>query len=58
MTIIATLGPENSLDWQAARQFQPEAELITFANTSALISAFGQGRADLAVIPVYNTRDG
>lgn len=58
MTIIATLGPENSLDWQAARQFNPEAELITFPNTSALINAFGQGRADLAVIPVYNTRDG
>ncbi|MCK4837238.1 MAG: prephenate dehydrogenase/arogenate dehydrogenase family protein [Desulfobulbaceae bacterium] len=58
MTSIATLGPENSLDWQAARQFRPKAELITFANTSALISAFGQGRADLAVIPVYNTRDG
>lgn len=58
MTTIATLGPENSLDWQAARQFGPEAELITFANTTALISAFGQGQADLAVIPVYNTRDG
>jgi len=58
MTIIATLGPENSLDWQAARQFRPEAELISFANTSSLVNAFGQGRADLAVIPVYNTRDG
>jgi prephenate dehydratase/prephenate dehydrogenase len=58
MTTIATLGPENSLDWQAARRFQATAKLLTFPNTSALISAFGQGRADLAVIPVYNTRDG
>lgn len=58
MTTIATLGPENSLDWQAARQFRPEADLITFANTSGLINAFAQGKADLAVIPVYNTRDG
>ncbi|MCA1766199.1 MAG: prephenate dehydrogenase/arogenate dehydrogenase family protein [Desulfobulbaceae bacterium] len=58
MTTIATLGPENSLDWQAARRFKPEAELITFPSPSALINAFAQGRADLAVIPVYNTRDG
>jgi prephenate dehydratase/prephenate dehydrogenase len=58
MTTIATLGPENSLDWQAARRFRPEAEFITFPNPASLINAFAQGRADLAVIPVYNTRDG
>lgn len=58
MTTIATLGPENSLDWQAARRFEPGADLIAFPSPTSLINAFAQGRADLAVIPVYNTRDG
>ncbi|MDF1578525.1 MAG: prephenate dehydrogenase/arogenate dehydrogenase family protein [Desulfobulbales bacterium] len=58
MTTIATLGPENSLDWQAARRFKPGADLIAFPSPTSLINAFAQGRADLAVIPVYNTRDG
>jgi len=58
MTTIATLGPEKSLDWQAARSFKPDAELIAFSSPTSLINAFAQGRADLAVIPVYNTRDG
>jgi chorismate mutase/prephenate dehydratase len=58
MTTIATLGLEGSLDWEAARSFRPEAELISFPNTSALIKAFDNGQADFAVIPAYNTRDG
>lgn len=58
MTTIATLGQEGSLDWEAARSFRPEAELISFPNTSALIKAFDKGQADFAVIPAYNTRDG
>lgn len=59
MTItIATLGPEGSLDWKAAQRYNPEARLVAFPHISALISAFVKNRADLAVIPVYNTRDG
>ncbi len=58
MTTIATLGQEGSLDWEAARSFRPEAELISFPNTSALIKAFDKGQGDFAVIPAYNTRDG
>ena len=58
MTTIATLGPEGSLDWEAARQFRPDAKLITFPNISTLINAFAQAKGDMAVIPAYNTRDG
>ncbi len=57
-TTIATLGPEGSLDWEAARRYNPEAKLLIFPHISAVIGAFVKNRADLAVIPVYNTRDG
>lgn len=58
MTTIATLGPKGYLDWEAARQLRPDAELITFPNISTLVNAFAQGQGDMAVIPAYNTRDG
>jgi prephenate dehydratase/prephenate dehydrogenase len=57
-TTIATLGPEGSLDWEAARRYNPAARLLAFPHISAVIGAFVKNRADLAVIPVYNTRDG
>ena len=55
---IATLGPEGSHDWEAARRYQPNTKLLSFPHISAVIGAFVRNRADLAVIPVYNTRDG
>ncbi len=58
MTIIATLGPENSHAWQAASEYNPEASIKLFTNTSMLISAFSKGEADLAIVPIYNTREG
>ena len=58
MTSIATLGPEGSSSWQAARQFDPDAEIKLFPNTPSVIRAFTEKQADLAVIPVYNTREG
>lgn len=58
MTTIATLGPEGSLDWEAARRYDPQARLAAFPHISAVLSAFARKKADLAVIPVYNTRDG
>ncbi|MBU0676097.1 MAG: prephenate dehydrogenase/arogenate dehydrogenase family protein [Proteobacteria bacterium] len=58
MTIIATLGPEGSLNWEAAHRYKPNAELKIFSNLNGVINAFVQGRADLAVIPAYNTREG
>ncbi len=58
MISIATLGPEGSSSWQAARQFDPEAVINIFPNTPSVIKAFTAKETDLAVIPVYNTREG
>ncbi len=58
MKSIATLGPEGSSSWQAARQFDPDAEIVLFPNTSSVIKAFTEKQTDLALIPVYNTREG
>lgn len=58
MTIIATLGPEGSPAWQAARQYDHEAEIKLFSLIPTLTRFFLNGHADLAVIPVYNTREG
>ncbi len=58
MKSIATLGPEGSSSWQAAKQFDPDAEIIFFPNTPSVIKAFTEKQADFALIPVYNTREG
>jgi prephenate dehydratase/prephenate dehydrogenase len=58
MKTIATLGPEGSSSWQAAKQFAPDAEIMLFPNTPAVIKAFSEKQAELALIPVYNTREG
>ncbi len=58
MTIIATLGPTESPAFQAARHFDPHAELQLYPLISTVIKSFINGNADLAVIPVYNTREG
>lgn len=58
MKSIATLGPEGSSSWQAARQFASDAEIKLFPNTPAVIKAFTEKQAELALIPVYNTREG
>lgn len=58
MATIATLGPELSHPSQAARQYLPEAELILFSDSSSAIHAFENNQADLAIIPIYNTREG
>ena len=58
MKSIATLGPEGSSSWQAAKQFAPDAEIKLFPNTPAVIKAFTEKQAELALIPVYNTREG
>jgi len=58
MKSIATLGPEGSSSWQAAKKFMPDAEIKLFPNTPAVIKAFTEKRAKLALIPVYNTREG
>ena len=58
MKSIATLGPEGSSSWQAAKKFDPDAEIMLFPNSPSVIMAFAEKQADLALIPVYNTREG
>jgi chorismate mutase / prephenate dehydratase len=58
MIRIVTLGPEGSHAWQAARRYNPEAEIITHPRIEAVLRSFREGKAELAVIPVYNTREG
>ena len=40
MKSIATLGPEGSSSWQAAKQFNPDDEIKLYPNTSSVIKAF------------------
>lgn len=58
MISIATLGPEGSDASQAARAYAPEASLSLFNRASDVIDAFASEQVDLAMIPVYNTREG
>ncbi len=58
MLTVATLGPEKSYAWQAARRYAPAADIRTYLHTSAIIESFLDGKAELAVIPIYNTREG
>ena len=58
MVSIATIGPEGSHAWQAARQYNPEATIRLFPNLAAVFKAFAAQETDLALAPVYNTREG
>lgn len=58
MVSIATIGPEGSHAWQAARQYSPAATIKLFPNLTAVFKAFAAQEADLALAPVYNTREG
>jgi prephenate dehydratase/prephenate dehydrogenase len=58
MKSIATLGPEGSSSWQAAKKIAPEATIKLFPNTPSVIKAFLVKETALALIPVYNTREG
>jgi len=58
MKSIATLGPAGSSSWQAAERFDHDAAIKIFPNTSSVIKAFLEQQTDLALIPVYNTREG
>ena len=58
MVSIATIGPEGSLAWQAARQYNPDAAIRLFPNLAAVFKAFADQETDLALAPVYNTREG
>ncbi|MFC1523166.1 prephenate dehydratase domain-containing protein [Thermodesulfobacteriota bacterium] len=58
MTSIATLGPEGSHAWQAARQYNPDAAIQLYPKIGAVIEAFLKKQTEQAIIPVYNTREG
>ncbi|MEJ2688337.1 MAG: prephenate dehydrogenase/arogenate dehydrogenase family protein [Deltaproteobacteria bacterium] len=58
MTSIATIGPKGSHAWQAAQLYDQQASITVFSRPAMVIEAFERGEADLAVIPVYNTREG
>jgi prephenate dehydratase/prephenate dehydrogenase len=58
MVSIATIGPEGSHAWQAARRYQPDAAIKLFPNLAAVFAAFAARETDLALAPVYNTREG
>lgn len=58
MTTIAIIGPENSQAWQAATQYNPEAEIRLYPQAKALFKAFENNEVDLTIVPIYNTREG
>ena len=58
MKTLATLGPIASDSYRAARTYLPDGEIILFPRIADVLAAYGEGRADLALIPVYNTREG
>jgi len=58
MISIATLGPVGSDSFLAAKQYDQEAKTICFNSLFELVAAFQAGKTDLALIPVYNTREG
>jgi chorismate mutase/prephenate dehydratase len=58
MPTIATLGPAGSDSYQASLQYSPHAELLLHNRLADVLSAFSEGKAEYALIPVYNTREG
>ena len=58
MVSIATVGPQGSQAWQAAKRYLEEATIEIHPRIADVIVAFEQGRSDFAVVPIYNTREG
>lgn len=58
MSRIATIGPVGSDSYQACRQYDPAAEIILFSRISEILDTFHEREDKLALIPVYNTREG
>lgn len=58
MKSLATLGPVASDSYRAARLYLPDGEIVLFHRVADVLQAFDQGHVDLALIPVYNTREG
>jgi chorismate mutase/prephenate dehydratase len=58
MPSIATMGPAGSDSYQASLQHSPDAELFLYNRIADVLNSFSEGKADYALIPVYNTREG
>ncbi len=58
MFTIATLGPEGSPAWAAARQFDRQASIRACSGIAEILRAFNQREVDCILLPVYNTREG
>ena len=58
MSSIATIGPIGSDSYQACRQYDPNAEVTLFNRISEVLEKFSHCNDYLALIPVYNTREG
>ncbi len=58
MTVIATLGPNGSDGFLAAKRYDRHADLRLSNRIPDVIADFLEHRADRALIPVYNTREG
>lgn len=56
--IIATLGPVGADSVQAAKQYSPQGELLLFNRITEVLEALSSGKAQYALVPVYNTRVG
>lgn len=58
MTAISTLGPRGSDACQAALRYDADADLMLFNHIDDIVASVSNNQADLALIPVYNTREG
>lgn len=58
MKSLATLGPVASDSYRAARRYLPEGEIVLFSRIADVVASYLEGGVDLALIPVYNTREG
>ena len=58
MTTIATLGPRGSDACQAALRYEEDAQLLLFNHIDDIVDSIADDQSDLALIPVYNTREG
>jgi prephenate dehydratase/prephenate dehydrogenase len=58
MSSIATIGPVGSDSYQACCQYAPQTKISHFTRISEVLDSFTQGKEELALIPVYNTREG
>lgn len=58
MSSISSLGPVGSDSYQACCQYDSNADITLFTRISEVLKNFPRRKNELALIPVYNTREG